>query len=42
MGKNDLCIAACAKAADATLVATDQDFAHLSPDLLQLEVIAPA
>ena len=39
MGKNDLWIAACAKAAAATLLTTDKDFAHLAPDLLEVEVI---
>lgn len=39
MGKNDLWIAACAMAADLTLLTTDKDFAHLSPELLEVEVI---
>ena len=39
MGKNDLWIAACAKAAGATLLTTDNDFAHLPP-LLDVEVIS--
>lgn len=39
MGKNDLWIAACAKAARATLLTTDKDFAHLTPELLDVEVI---
>jgi len=34
MGKNDLWIAACAKAADVTLLTTDADFTHLSPEQL--------
>jgi tRNA(fMet)-specific endonuclease VapC len=37
---NDLWIAACAKAADATLLTTDRDFAHLSPALLDVEVVS--
>ena len=41
MGKNDLWIAACAKAASATLLTTDHDFAHLSPGLLDVEIISP-
>ena len=32
MGKNDLWIAACAAAADAFLLYTDDDFEHLIPD----------
>src|SRR5690606_24167731 len=39
MGKNDLSIAACAKAAGATLLTTDNDFTHLIPDHLAGEVI---
>jgi tRNA(fMet)-specific endonuclease VapC len=42
MGKNDLWIAACAKAAGATLLTTDNDFTHLVPDHLDGEVIDPA
>jgi tRNA(fMet)-specific endonuclease VapC len=42
MGKNDLWIAACAKAAGATLLTTDSDFDHLIPDHLDGEVIDPA
>ena len=42
MGKNDLWIAACAKAAGATLLTTDNDFSHLIPDHLAGEVIDPA
>jgi len=41
MGKNDLWIAACAKAAGATLLTTDQDFDHLTPELLEVERVAP-
>lgn len=39
MGKNDLWIAACAKAAGATLLTLDNDFTHLVPDMLDVEVI---
>lgn len=42
MGKNDLWIAACARAAGATLLTTDNDFTHLIPDHLDGEVIDPA
>lgn len=38
MGKNDLWIAACAKAADAILLTTDKDFAHLDEKMLDVEV----
>jgi predicted nucleic acid-binding protein len=41
MGKNDLWIAACAKAAGAWLLTTDKDFSHLIPDHLNGEVIVP-
>jgi predicted nucleic acid-binding protein len=41
MGKNDLWIAACAKAAGATLVTTDRDFSHLDPEQLSVEYIDP-
>lgn len=41
MGKNDLWIAACAKAAGATLLTTDRDFDHLNPMLLSVESIDP-
>jgi predicted nucleic acid-binding protein len=41
MGKNDLWIAACAKAAGATLLTTDRDFDHLSPGLLDVELVDP-
>jgi predicted nucleic acid-binding protein len=37
MGKNDLWIAACAKAAGATLLTADRDFDHLTPALLPVE-----
>ena len=39
MGKNDLWIAACAAAADAFLLSTDDDFDHLIPDQVRGEVI---
>jgi len=39
MGKNDLWIAACAKAAGATLLTTDNDFSHLIPQHVDGEVI---
>ena len=42
MGKNDLWIAACARAADATLLTTDKDFGHLGPGMLSLEYIDPS
>ena len=42
MGKNDLWIAAAAKAAKATLLTTDNDFAHLAPVHLDVEIIDPA
>ena len=42
MGKNDLWIAACARAAGATLLTTDRDFEHLSPDLVSVEYVDPA
>jgi predicted nucleic acid-binding protein len=41
MGKNDLWIAACARAAGATLLTTDNDFTHLIPDHFDGEVIDP-
>jgi len=41
MGKNDLWIAASARAAGAILLTTDRDFEHLTPDLLQVETIDP-
>lgn len=37
MGKNDLWIAATAAVMGATLITTDRDFDHLSPDFLTLE-----
>lgn len=39
MGKNDLWIAACARAAAATLLTTDEDFGHLGPNHLDVEII---
>lgn len=39
MGKNDLWIAACARAAGAHLLTNDQDFAHLFPDFVEGTVI---
>ena len=41
MGKNDLWIAACAKAAGAVLLTTDKDFDHLIPDYVAGVVIDP-
>ena len=41
MGKNDLWIAACAKAAGATLVTTDKDFDHLARTMISLQFIDP-
>lgn len=41
MGKNDLWIAACAKASGATLLTTDKDFDHLNPTLLTVQYIDP-
>jgi tRNA(fMet)-specific endonuclease VapC len=41
MGKNDLWIAAAAKASGATLLTTDNDFDHLIPDHLAGVVIDP-
>lgn len=41
MGKNDLWIAAAARASGATLLTTDQDFEHLIPDEIS-GVILPA
>jgi tRNA(fMet)-specific endonuclease VapC len=40
MGKNDLWIAATASILEATLLTTDQDFNHLTPEFLRLEYIA--
>lgn len=42
MGKNDLWIAACARAARAILLTTDYGFSHLIPAHLGGEVIPPA
>jgi len=42
MGKNDLWIAACAKAAGARLLTTDEDFDHLADSMLTVEFIDPA
>lgn len=39
MGKNDLWIAATARAANATLLTTDTDFDHLHPALVKRELI---
>ncbi|MGH9840183.1 MAG: type II toxin-antitoxin system VapC family toxin [Blastocatellia bacterium] len=39
MGKNDLWIAATAFDADARLVTTDDDFDHLTPNLIQVDKI---
>lgn len=39
MGKNDLWIAACAAAADAFLLSTDDDFGHLIPEQVRGDVI---
>jgi predicted nucleic acid-binding protein len=41
MGKNDLWIAACAKAASATLLTTDRDFEHLDGGLVEVGWIDP-
>lgn len=41
MGKNDVWIAACAKAAHATLITLDRDFSHLHPDQLVVEYVDP-
>jgi tRNA(fMet)-specific endonuclease VapC len=41
MGKNDLWIAACARAASVTLLTTDEDFRHLTPEHLDVEVLDP-
>ena len=41
MGKNDLWIAACAKAAGATLLTTDKDFNHLEETMVSVAFIAP-
>jgi tRNA(fMet)-specific endonuclease VapC len=42
MGKNDLWIAATARAFDAVILTTDRDFDHLAPAFVQLEWIDPA
>lgn len=42
MGKNDLWIAACAKASGATLITLDKDFNHLADELLKVEYVDPA
>jgi tRNA(fMet)-specific endonuclease VapC len=42
MGKNDLWIAACAKAAGARLLTADGDFSHLIPEHLAGDIIDPA
>lgn len=42
MGQNDRWIAACAKAAAATLLTTDRDFEHLDDALVDVEWIDPA
>lgn len=42
MGKNDLWIAAAAKATRSTLLTTDADFAHLAAEHLRVVVIDPA
>jgi tRNA(fMet)-specific endonuclease VapC len=42
MGKNDLWIAACAKASGATLLTIDKDFDHLDPGLLTVKYIDPS
>jgi tRNA(fMet)-specific endonuclease VapC len=41
MGKNDLWIAAAAHASGATLLTTDQDFAHLIPSEMEGVIIDP-
>lgn len=42
MGKNDLWIAATARAFDLTLLTTDTDFNHLHPAWIDLEWVDPA
>lgn len=42
MGKNDLWIAAAAKATGAYLLTTDSDFAHLVPSAVNGEIVDPA
>jgi tRNA(fMet)-specific endonuclease VapC len=39
MGKNDLWIAATASALDVTLITTDGDFDHLSPDFIKVIIV---
>jgi tRNA(fMet)-specific endonuclease VapC len=39
MGKNDLWIAAVASVQSAVIVTTDQDFDHLNPNLVKVELI---
>ena len=39
MGKNDLWIAATASVLNLTLITSDQDFNHLTPDFLSLEAL---
>jgi tRNA(fMet)-specific endonuclease VapC len=41
MGKNDLWIAAAAHVSGFTLLTTDTDFDHLSPDFLDVRVVSP-
>ena len=41
MGKNDLWIAACARAGGAELITTDKDFPHLDPVLLTVHYVDP-
>lgn len=41
MGKNDLWIAACAKAAGAILLTTDKDFDHLNTNVIDVEYVDP-
>ena len=42
MGKNDLWIAARAKAADATLLTADGDFGHLAPSMVRVTTLLPS
>lgn len=42
MGKNDIWIAACAKASGATLLTTDKDFDHLNPETLAVKFVDPS
>ena len=42
MGKNDLWIAACAKAAGAILLTTDKDFGHLAGAMLSVDYVDPS